>query len=151
MFGDLHYLAALSAAGRTEGAPRLVDSLSRYAAESDESEAADAGDPGQALGRAVLACRRVDHGAAVRELSAVRDKIWRIGGSHAQRDLFDVMLIDLALRAGDAETARRLLGERLERRPRNAWAWRHLAKALHRVGDDEGAASARVNSSISRR
>jgi hypothetical protein len=144
VFGDLHYLLALSAAGRTEDAARLVHSLSRYAAESDESEAAVAGDPGLALGRAVLACRRGEHGAAVRELSAVRDKIWRIGGSHAQRDLFEEMLIGSALQAGNAKEARRLLGERLERRPRNAWGWRYLAKVLDRFGDDKGAARART-------
>jgi len=142
MFGDIHYLLALASAGRTEDAARLVESLSRYAVESDESEAAVVREPGLTLARAVLAYRRGDHSDAV-ELSAARDKIWRIGGSHAQRDLFEEMLIDSALRAGATEEARRLLAERLERRPRNAWGWRHLAKALDSLEDDAGAAGAR--------
>jgi hypothetical protein len=61
---------------------------------------------------------------------------------HAQRDLFEEMLIDSALRAGDAETAKRLLTERLERRPRNAWGWCHLAAALDALGERDGASAA---------
>jgi predicted Zn-dependent protease len=33
--------------------------------------------------------------------------------------------------------------ERLERRPRNIWGWQHFAEAIDRLGDDEGASSAR--------
>jgi predicted Zn-dependent protease len=121
----------------------FTESLSRYAARHDESEAAVAGDPGLALSRAILARQRGDHADASHELAAVRDKIWRIGGSHAQRDLFEEMLIDSALRAGEVGTARSLLDERLTRRPRNAWGWRHLALALDQLGDQPAAAAAR--------
>jgi tetratricopeptide (TPR) repeat protein len=141
-FGDMHYLLALAAAGRTDDAERLLHGLSQYAAASAESEAAVAGDPGLALGRAVLAARRGDHSNAVRVLAAVHDRVHRIGGSHAQRDLFEEMLIDAALRAGEAETTKALLTERLERRPRNAWAWRHLAAALDALGERDGASAA---------
>ena len=113
----------------------LLDSLSRYAAAGGESEAAVAGDPGLALAPGRAGARGAATTAAPsRELAAVRGRIRRIGGSHAQRDLFEEMLIDSALRAGDAETAKRLLTERLERRPRNAWGWRHLAAALDALG-----------------
>jgi predicted Zn-dependent protease len=80
----------------------------------------------------------------MRELAVVRGKIWRIGGSHAQRDLFEEMLIDSALRAGDAKTAEALLMERLEKRPRNLWGWRHLAQALDAIGKHQAATDARV-------
>jgi len=86
---------------------------------------------------------RGNHGGAVRELVAVRDQIWRIGGSHAKRDLFGEMLIDSALRAGQTKEARALLAERLERRLRNASGWRHFAEALDRLGNDEDASIAR--------
>jgi hypothetical protein len=45
VFGDVHYLMALAAAGRHEVAARMVASLSHYAAESGESEAAVAREP----------------------------------------------------------------------------------------------------------
>ena len=143
-FGDMHYLLALAAGGRTHDAERLLDGLSQYAAASAESEAAVAGDPGLALGRAVLAARRGDHGDAMRVLAAVHDRVHRIGGSHAQRDLFEEMLIDSALRAGEVETTKALLTERLERRPRNGWAWRHFAAALDALGERDGASAARA-------
>ncbi len=146
-FGDVHYLLALAAAGRTDDASRFVESLSRYAAQSAESEAAVAGNPGLALARAILSSRRGDHDEAFRELSATRETIWRIGGSHAQRDLFNEMLIDAALRAGKLGEAENLLDERLKHRPRDIWGWQHLARALGRVGDHTGEAAARDRAS----
>jgi hypothetical protein len=41
----------------------------------------------------------------------------RIGASHAQRDLFDQLLIDAAVRGRRHAEARELLSERLARRP----------------------------------
>ena len=142
-FGDVHYLLALAAAGRADEAQRFTESLSRYAARHDESEAAVAGDPGLALALAILARQRGDHAAASRELAAVRDNVWRIGGSHAQRDLFEKMLIDSALRAGEVGKARSLLDQRLIQRPRNAWGWQHLAQVMDQLGDEPAAAAAR--------
>jgi tetratricopeptide (TPR) repeat protein len=147
-FGDVHYLMALAAAGRTEDAVRLLDSLSQYAANRDESEGLVAKGPGLALARAVLASRRGDYAEAMRQLAEVRDKIWQIGGSNAQRDLFEEMLIDSALRAGDPKTAKTLLTERLETRPRNGWGWRHLSQALDALGEDQAAATARAKAAV---
>jgi tetratricopeptide (TPR) repeat protein len=144
LFGDVHYLMALAAAGRADDAARMVESMERYAAESAETEAAVAGEPGLALARAVLADRRGDYARVVEELLPVRDAIRRIGGSHAQRDLFEEMLIDSVLRASRFDQAKALLAGRLEHRPRNAWGWRHYAKVLDRLGDGDGAARARA-------
>jgi predicted Zn-dependent protease len=80
----------------------------------------------------------------MRELAAVRDKIWRIGGSHAQRDMFEEMLIESALRAGDPKTAETLITDRLAKRPRNLWSWRHLAEALDALGKHREATDARA-------
>jgi tetratricopeptide (TPR) repeat protein len=142
IFGDVHYLTALAAAGRADDAARMVESMERYAAESGETEAAVAREPGLALARAVLAHRRGNNATVVEELLPVRDTIRRIGGSHAQRDLFEEMLIDSVVRAGRFDQAKALLAERLEHRPRNAWGWRHYARVLERLGDGDGAARA---------
>ena len=135
MFGDVHYVMALAAAGRTESISLIIDSLSRYAAESGESQAAIAHEPGLALVRAVLAHRSGDYGGACDELMAVRPAIRQLGGSHAQRDLFAEMLIDAAIRAGRFETASALLADRLRERPRNVWSRRHYAQVLEQLGD----------------
>jgi tetratricopeptide (TPR) repeat protein len=144
VFGDVHYLMALAAAGRANDAARMVESMERYAVESGETEAAVAREPGLALARAVLAHRRRDYARVVEELVPVRDTIHRIGGSHAQRDLLDEMLIDSVLRAGRFDRAKALLADRLKHRPCNVWGWRHYAQALDRLGDGNGAAKARA-------
>jgi tetratricopeptide (TPR) repeat protein len=143
VFGDVHYLMALAATGRADHAARMVESMERYAAESGESEAAVVGEPGLALVQGVLAHRRGDYAKAIEELLPVRDTIRRIGGSHAQRDLFEEMLIDSVLRAGRFDQAKALLTDRLKHRPRNVWGWRHYAQVLDRLGDGDGAARAR--------
>jgi predicted Zn-dependent protease len=53
------------------------------------------------------------------------------------------MLIDSVLRAGRFDQAKALLADRLQHRPRNAWGWRHYAQVLDRLGDGDGAATAR--------
>ena len=122
----------------------MVESMERYAAEGGETEAAVAGEPGLALVQGLLAHRRGDYARAIEDLLPVRHTIRRIGGSHAQRDLFEEMLIDSVLRGGRFDQAKALLADRLQHRPRNAWGWRHYAQVLDRLGDSDGAATARA-------
>ncbi|MFK7890749.1 MAG: hypothetical protein AB8B63_08020 [Granulosicoccus sp.] len=63
--------------------------------------------------RGLLAHARGDYETAVRQLSQIRKHLWRIGGSHAQRDLFEQLLLDARLRAGHWQDARESLEERL--------------------------------------
>ncbi len=128
MFGDLHYLLALASADRTDDAARLVEDLGRFARDSGESQAAIARQPGLALAQALLAHRRGDHDHALRELLSARDIVWRIGGSHAQRDLFEQLLIVSAISAERLDLAARFVAQRVERRPGNGWARRWQAK-----------------------
>jgi hypothetical protein len=77
---------------------------------------------GLALGDAALAHRGGDYARVIELLLPLREGFRRIGGSHAQRDLFAKLLIDSALKAGRADVARELLRERLAARPNNGWA-----------------------------
>lgn len=58
-----------------------------------------------------------DYESAVRLLEPIRGEVIRIGGSHAQRDVFEETLLKSYLRAGRFEREEALLGERLDRRP----------------------------------
>lgn len=91
-------------------------------------------DVGLPLARAVLAHRRGAYAAVVDTLMPVRTHFRRIGGSHAQRDLFDQLLIDAAWRGRRLDTASELLAERTTRRPRNIWGWKHYAAVLDARG-----------------
>ena len=65
---------------------------------------------------------------AVEAIVPLRYDVWRIGGSHAQRDVVDLTLIAAAERAGESNLARALLAERAALRPTPRWLGR-LAQA----------------------
>ena len=54
----------------------------------------------------------------------LRYDVWRIGGSHAQREIVDLTLIAAAERAGEAKLLRALLAERAALRPTARWRQR---------------------------
>src|SRR5712675_352461 len=88
--------------------------------------------------------RRGDFGEVVEQLLPVRRRIRRIGASHAQRDIFDQLLIDAALRDRQMEVARELLAERTALRPGNMWGWKHYAAVLESLGSGQAIAARRT-------
>lgn len=121
VFVDLHYLMALAAAGDPGAAREFLGSCERFALTGHGTEAEVMADVGLPLAHAVVAHRGGDYGAVVDRLFNVRRRVRRIGASHAQRDLFDQLLIDSACRAHRYDEARELLAERLAWRPNNRW------------------------------
>jgi hypothetical protein len=105
IFVESHYALALAACGDAE-------SLARYVAVLDERESAGRGIAGPvvaALARAAGDFARGDWPAVIAGIEPLLDEVVRIGGSRAQRDLFEHTLLVACLRAGRAEDARRLL------------------------------------------
>ena len=96
------------------------------------------------LAFAVGAFAQGDHAAAVDLLLPCRYEIWRIGGSHAQRDLFTQTLIAAALGAQRWPLARALLAERLALKPASASSWRQYGEVLAKLGDGPAAEAARI-------
>ena len=141
VFADLHYLIALAAddAGVVQ---RFLESCERFAQTGRGTEAEVMTEIGLPLARAVVAHRRGGYGEVVDLLSPVRGQVRRIGGSHAQRDLFEQLLIDSAWRARRLDVAAALLAERTTRRPGNLWGWKHYAAVLDAL-DAGGALAAR--------
>jgi len=78
-----------------------------------------------ALCRAVLAFAEGDDAACARLIEPVLAEVPRVGGSGAQREVFEDTLLVALMRSGQAQKARALLDRRLHRRPspRDA-AWR---------------------------
>ena len=54
----------------------------------------------------------------------MRDIAHRFGGSHAQRDLITLTLIEAALRNGQPNRARHFIAERLVHKPQGRWGLR---------------------------
>lgn len=110
-FADVHY--ALVAAATNEGLePRL--------AELEALEANGRLAPGSSaisLCRGIRAFAEGDNESAIRLLEPMMPAMVRIGGSHAQRELWEDTLIVACLRGGHGDKAAKLLSDRLHRRP----------------------------------
>jgi tetratricopeptide (TPR) repeat protein len=72
---------------------------------------------GHAVCDGVVAWRGKDYARAVERLAPARGELWKLGGSHAQRDLFTLILIGSALQAGNPALARTVHAERARLRP----------------------------------
>jgi len=70
-----------------------------------------------AVCRAVQAFAQQRYADCAQILAPVAVDVVRLGGSGAQRELFEDTLLQAWLRSGDAEQARALLTRRLHRRP----------------------------------
>ena len=83
---------------------------------------------GWPLGRGFQAFARGRYPEAIDPIEPVRDTAHRFGGSHAQRDLLTLTLIEAAIRAGQLHLARHYLAERLVHKPASGLGWRLLAR-----------------------
>jgi tetratricopeptide (TPR) repeat protein len=120
VFAGLHYTLALVGAGRCDIARQLTAGL------GDANSVGDQGRVAQEVGAPTAAALTMFGESRFREaalgLLAVRPKLCRIGGSNAQRDLFEQMLIESCIRAGMTQQATVLLSERLGARGKNRFA-----------------------------
>ena len=126
-FNDFHAALAFAATGRREAIAALREKI----AEAGRAGGANAGmvhAVGDAVAEAAIAFCEGRHGEAVRLLMAARDEAWRFGGSHAQRDVLTLTLIEAARRSGQSSLARHYLNERLTHKPASAWGRRIAAR-----------------------
>lgn len=115
VFADLHYLLALNGAGRTAEGLRLTERLAAEAAGAGDMAgvAAEAGAP---AARGLCAFAAGEHRAAYRQLMQAWRVLPRIGGSHAQRDVFMRLMVEAAMRGGLYAEAEAALTERARNR-----------------------------------
>jgi hypothetical protein len=110
-FNDAHAMMAFMGAGRAEAAATLLEAQAA-AIEADGDNAEFTLQVGQPVTRAIQAYAEGQYAQAVRLLRPVRNIAARFGGSHAQRDLIDLTLIEAAKKSGQAALAKALLAER---------------------------------------
>ncbi|MDZ4735983.1 MAG: tetratricopeptide repeat protein [Rhodospirillaceae bacterium] len=130
-FTDAHYMMALAGAGRIEAAGRYLDSLRAFAATGANDAATLAATLTVPIGEALLAYGEGQYGQAGDKFAALVGAMAPIGGSHAQQDIFSLILIDAVIRAGRKDQAQALLDERVRHRPAD-FGTRKLMEALAR-------------------
>jgi len=120
---------AFTLAGRDQEAARLLQDLEWTVEHGTGVNVMMTRDVGLPVCRAVHAFGAGRCADAVGRLESVRDHAHRFGGSHAQRDVLTLTLIEAALRAGRPALARHYIAERTVHKPAGGWGWRLLARA----------------------
>jgi hypothetical protein len=110
-FNDMHAMMAFVSCGRAHEIERML-ARQQQTLRSPGDNAQFLRDVGHAATRAMLAYGEGRYGEAAQLLRAVRSGAHRFGGSHAQRDLLDLTLIEAASRAGESALAEALRRER---------------------------------------
>jgi hypothetical protein len=110
-FNDLHALIAFAGAGQHEKALDVIEAQAMPLAATGDN-AMFSGDVGLPLMKAFLAFSDGLYGEALADMRPVRGIAHRFGGSHAQRDMIDLTMLEAALRSGDLGLARALAAER---------------------------------------
>jgi hypothetical protein len=113
VFGDLHAALVHAATGDEQALATLVDGLRALDARGHPI----AGSVALPLVHSAAAFAGNDLATAVAHLESVEPEIHRMGGSHAQWEIFEETLAVSYLRLGRHEATRRLVARRLARRP----------------------------------
>ena len=127
-FNDAHAVMALVGAGRRDAATAVIAAQSEAMAREDDN-AAFTREVGHAVARAILAFGDGDYARTVALLRPIRSIAHRFGGSHAQRDVIDLTLIEAAFRSGKAKLAAALASERVEARHESPLAQLFIRRA----------------------
>ena len=128
-FRDAHAALAFAGCGDELGLGQLLDRLST-AADAGNLLAAEISLP---IARGVSAFAHGEYTEAVAQLEPVFPQLARMGGSHAQREVFEDTLLEAYLRAEQFDKAEDLLRTRLERRETTRDLYR-MARAQESTG-----------------
>lgn len=130
VFGEIHAALAYAASGDERALATLVDGLRALAATGHPI----AGPVALPLVQGIAAYVAGDHAGALAHLEPVEGEMHRVGGSHAQWELFEETMVVCYLRLRRHEAAARLLRRRLAGRasPRDL-VW--LAQAQAGIAD----------------
>ena len=122
-FFDAHYMTALAMAGDSEHARDHLEAMAKREREATADAVYDA--VGRPLCEAIAAFGAGEPERCFALLEPVRYDLFRLGGSHAQRDVFMQLLIAAAKQAGRDPEHRALLAERAALKPGAVAAWMH--------------------------
>lgn len=128
-FADAHYVLALARCGRDDELEEFFASVGGLPPPSPGQAAVVRG-IGTELCSAVAALGSGRYREAIEYFERAAPDLASVGGSNAQRDLFEQLHIHACLAAGDRDRSEALLQRRLAQRPNNPWAtqrWSALA------------------------
>ncbi|QDL94205.1 tetratricopeptide repeat protein (plasmid) [Paroceanicella profunda] len=144
-FLTLQYLYGLGRAG-SPVADDLMEAVRARAASAPPWAAAMWRETALPACEGVLAAARGNHAEAIRRLGPALPTLWKVGGSHAQRDLFEQIFLDSLMQESAWVSAQQLLEARRAFDPSGVPLNRMLAEVYGRLGlpDQQATAAARA-------
>ncbi len=127
-FNDVHAAMAFLRAGRKASLSSLLDAQDAAMARAEDN-AESTRHVGRPVTLALADFQQGNYREAAQGLRRVRNGASLFGGSHAQRDLLDLTLLEAARRGGDLRLCAALAAERLAARPGSPWTLRLAAAA----------------------
>ncbi|MEM6960688.1 MAG: tetratricopeptide repeat protein [Myxococcota bacterium] len=125
-FADVHYALILLQAGRPEEALKALRSMRAYAEPRTHHFASVISKVACPIVEGLIDLDQGRIETGLEYLESIQGKTQPMGGSHAQRDLFEQLWIAGAVRWNQAQIAESALQSRLQRRPQNRWAIQKL-------------------------
>jgi hypothetical protein len=130
-FLDLQYLYGLARASRPQAETLLAEIEAHALQPQTPAVWRDVALP---AARGLLAHARGDHALAVRQLGSALPRMLEVGGSHAQRDLFEQIHLDALVRSGQWVGAQNLLQQRANAQPESLRLARQARELQQRLG-----------------
>lgn len=149
-FNDAHAVMAFVGAQRMDLARRTIAAMEQRAS-GDDTNAMMTRDVGLPLAHALVSFADENYSDVVRRLQSIRTIANRFGGSHAQRDLIHLTLVEAALRSDQIRLARALIAERTQLKPSSPFNWQLTARVMDLGGDTGAAMKARESAEIRRK
>jgi tetratricopeptide (TPR) repeat protein len=118
-FNDMHAMMAFVGAGRRDSQQRLLEAQRSAMMAGSSDNATFTSDVGHPAALAIQAFGDERYVESVRQLRSIRNIAHRAGGSHAQRDVLDLTLIEAAFRSGQDALTRALSVERAAAKPQS--------------------------------
>lgn len=137
-FLDMQYLYGLARSGRSE-ADELLQNIEHFSDITQHSS-----DPWQQAWKRVCvpACRGLvahahgDFARTVDQLGEALPRLAEIGGSHAQRDLFELFYLDALIKSGKLSGAQHLIQQRCVQQPESFRLKEQASKLYGKLGMD---------------
>ncbi|HEY9625331.1 MAG TPA: tetratricopeptide repeat protein [Crinalium sp.] len=115
-FNDVHYIYALARSSHAELADTMLHSMQTHAATTHSFRQKTWMDVAVPTAHGMVAHARGDWSSAVAYLGTALPQMQAIGGSHAQRDLFEQVYLDALIQAHEATLANHVIEKRMIRR-----------------------------------
>ena len=148
-FLTMHYIYGLARAGKTQ-ADELLENLQGYSGSAPDFVKVAWQDVALPACEGLIAHARGNHGAVIDKLGPAIPRLQEIGGSHAQRDFFDQVLLDSTIHTGRYDKAQQMLEMRRGYEPESIPNNTLLAMVYENLGLPREAvrASARVQATL---